>query len=179
MKKAICFVLVMVLVFACCTVVCAATPTSKLSADTERKIRETPDGEKFEVLVWLNVHVPTVEELDRMTLEELGEEWFWENRGKARFKSYNGLEETFNRSGGGRLLGDIDSDNDLTVIDAASVQRCNAKLREYPEDDNIILNTPVEGALSYYSDFNRDGERDIIDATCIQRYLAGMKYPAG
>ena len=31
--------------------------------------------------------------------------------------------------------------------------------------------------LTYYSDFNRDGERDITDATCIQRYLAGLPYP--
>lgn len=380
MKKAISFVLVIALVLVSCGVVYAATSTSKISADADRKIKETPDGEKIEVVVRLNVQVPSTAELDDLTRKELGEEWWRENWGvnpsieavheyravynriakeyetaanqafvqksgiseedivyistiapmvllkanaqtiyrlaemtevesisyqgyqqsgnpttpptdnsfpkpteaptgiqptyqtihptetdeqyqrrftnlcsrrglvvkdfdvlymhtdsmgnndwtlvygttestieneqyamvgnriivqtkseqpfvtgyavlnmsgsfiditKARFTSFSGLEETFNRIGGGRLLGDIDKDNELTVIDITMLQRCDVKMSSYPEDDNINLSTFVEGALTYYSDFNRDGERSILDATCIQRYLAGMTYPVG
>lgn len=92
---------------------------------------------------------------------------------------YDGLEEAFNEYGCGRLIGDIDGDNEISVTDVTFLQRCDIHSREYPESDVIRPYGEVEGALKYYSDFNRDGERDIIDATCIQRYLVGMDYPIG
>lgn len=39
----------------------------------------------------------------------------------------------------------------------------------------VLLQSPY-GKIRYYSDFNRDGGRDILDATCIRRCLAGLSY---
>ena len=90
---------------------------------------------------------------------------------------YDGLEEAFNEYGCGRLIGDLDDDNEISVIDVTFLQRCDIHIREYPAGDLIQPYGEVDGALKYYSDFNRDGERDIMDVTCIQRYLVGMPYP--
>ena len=30
---------------------------------------------------------------------------------------------------------------------------------------------------TYYSDFNRDGDRDVIDVTLLQRYVTGLDIP--
>lgn len=88
---------------------------------------------------------------------------------------YNGFERTFDEIGGGRLLGDLDGDNELSIIDATLIQRCQVKLRDYPADDEI---KPVDGlwmySVKYYSDFDRDGIRDITDATKLQRYLINL-----
>lgn len=81
-------------------------------------------------------------------------------------------------NGSGRLLGDLDGDDSVTVVDVTILQRCEAKIRAYP--DNDVISGDFAGYLSpltCYSDFNRDGERDIMDATCIQRYLVGLSYP--
>lgn len=82
---------------------------------------------------------------------------------------YKDLGRTFDQLGEGRLIGDIDSDNDLTVVDCTLIQRCATRIRDWPEDDLI----PCEFGASfrYYSDFDRDGERDIVDATRLQRYV--------
>ena len=90
--------------------------------------------------------------------------------------NYDGLTKALDKVVTGRLLGDLDGDDSLTVIDATIMQRCEAKMRDYPENDE--RNYPL-GKIRYYSDFNRDGSRDITDATCIQRYLAGQTYPIG
>ena len=87
---------------------------------------------------------------------------------------YDGLEEAFNEYGCGKLIGDVDGDGCISILDATVIQRCLASLRDYPASDVIQPFGDVEGALKYYSDYNRNGERDIIDATCIQRYLAGL-----
>ena len=82
----------------------------------------------------------------------------------------------------GRLLGDIDNNGELSVIDVTILQRCLAYLKSFPDDDEILWEKGVATSfrsLIYYSDFNRDGDRDVIDATCIQRYLAGLPYPIG
>ena len=90
--------------------------------------------------------------------------------------NYDGLTKVLDKVVTGRLLGDLDGDDSITVIDATILQRCEASMRDYPEDDERRY---PYGKIRYYSDFNRDGERDIIDATCIQRYLADMNYPIG
>ena len=82
----------------------------------------------------------------------------------------------------GRLLGDVDLDDEISVIDITQLQRCQAGMCEYSTDDMVAADEDswIGSAFpKYYSDFNRDGERDILDATCMQRYLAGMKYPIG
>lgn len=85
----------------------------------------------------------------------------------------------------GRLLGDVDNDGDISIIDATIIQRCDAMMRDYPEGDAIVLPDGewyfdmIGQGPKYYSDFNRDGARDILDATCIQRHLVGLPYPTG
>lgn len=75
----------------------------------------------------------------------------------------------------GRLLGDLDRDNAITVFDVTIIQRCEAEMRDYPEDDYYSLYGYEDAPKKYYSDFNRDGNRDIFDATAIQRYLVNIK----
>ena len=101
----------------------------------------------------------------------------FEGINSAVLNNYDGLAKAFDEFGEGRLFGDIDGDNDISIIDATIVQRCEVKIREYPASDEIESDLSDYTGIRYYSDFNRDGERDIIDATCIQRYLIGMSYP--
>lgn len=74
------------------------------------------------------------------------------------------------------MLGDIDGDDEITVIDATIIQRCDIRIQSFPEDDEIYAGGDFENTLKYYSDFNRDGERDILDATCVMRYSVGLPY---
>ena len=84
---------------------------------------------------------------------------------------YDGLTKVLDEVVTGRLLGDLDGDDSITVIDATVLQRCEAKMRDYPANDE--RDYPY-GKIRYYSDFNRDGKRDILDATAIQRYLVNL-----
>lgn len=93
----------------------------------------------------------------------------------AQAKSYPDFVTVFDEFGTGRLIGDIDGDDTLSVVDVTVMQRCLAWMRDYPSDDEI---TAADGAWGYscryYSDFDRDGERDITDVTKLQRYLVGL-----
>lgn len=95
--------------------------------------------------------------------------------------AYDGFGDAYDQYGIGRFIGDVDGDYEISVTDATIIQRCDAVLCDYPEDDEIEshLHSPYIIEQKYYSDFNRDGERNILDATCIQRYLIGMSYPIG
>ena len=92
--------------------------------------------------------------------------------GSADAKNYDGFLKVFDEIDDGRLIGDLDRDGDLSVIDVTILQRCEANMREYPDDDTFSL-TFEWGKSRYYSDFDRDGERSILDVTCLQRYLIG------
>ena len=83
---------------------------------------------------------------------------------------YNGLGRIYDQIGEGRLLGDIDGDDDLTAVDCTLMQRCVTRLRDWPQDDEIPKEYGFDD-LIYYSDFDRDGERDIVDTTKLQRYV--------
>ena len=79
----------------------------------------------------------------------------------------------------GRLLGDMDGDDELSVIDCTLMQRCDIHISEWPAGD--IIDPDGTWAyyepLTYYSDFNRDGDRDVIDVTLLQRYVTGLDIP--
>ena len=81
---------------------------------------------------------------------------------------YKDLGRIFDNLGGGRLIGDVDSDDELTAIDCTLIQRCATRICDWPEDDIV---DSAELDLVYFSDFDRDGERDIVDATRLQRYV--------
>lgn len=91
---------------------------------------------------------------------------------------YDGLADVYMEMGIGRLIGDIDRDDKLSIIDATIMQRCEAKTTDYPADDEVEYRNS-DDQLRYYSDFNRDGSRDILDATCIQRYLTNLPFTVG
>ena len=93
------------------------------------------------------------------------------------YVEYDGLAKAIDKYGKGKLLGDIDCDDSISIIDATIIQRCLAGLCDYPESDWIKESDVVNDffkPIHYYSDFNRNGERDILDATAIQRHLAGL-----
>ncbi|WP_407382971.1 starch-binding protein [Ruminococcus sp.] len=90
---------------------------------------------------------------------------------------YQGLAKVFDDVGTGRLFGDLDGDDCLSVIDVTIFRRCVALMCDYPEDDEVSGNDLYAFTRThYFSDFNRDDVRDLIDATCMQRYLAEMPY---
>ena len=60
------------------------------------------------------------------------------------------------------LLGDADTDTQITILDATAIQRRLAS-----------INVPVFDETA--ADADEDGEVTIIDATAIQRHLAGLK----
>lgn len=84
------------------------------------------------------------------------------------------IEEIFTTYGLGELIGDVDGDNTLSILDATKIQRCLADMEKFSSDDRIT-GEPVGESIGYISDFNRDGKRDILDATKIQQYLAKIK----
>lgn len=64
------------------------------------------------------------------------------------------------------LLGDVDGDGEVTILDATLIQRHLASL-------------PTSAYRGEVADTDGDGEVTIIDATGIQRWLAGLSCPEG
>ena len=58
------------------------------------------------------------------------------------------------------------------MLDATLIQRALAGLCDFHAEDEIIASSWLVGSLDYMSDFNRDGERSVLDATAIQMKLA-------
>ena len=85
--------------------------------------------------------------------------------------AYNGLEKQIEKLGIGVPIGDADGDKVLTVTDATYIQRVAAKLCEYDDIDDLSGRYQVNSELKFISDFNRDGQRNVMDATAIQRKL--------
>ena len=65
------------------------------------------------------------------------------------------------------LLGDVDLDNDVTIVDATMIQRYESRMIEL--SDQQLLTADVDG----------DGEVTVIDATWIQRWELNIKAPEG
>ena len=59
------------------------------------------------------------------------------------------------------ILGDVDSDGDVTILDATTIQRYLAEMQTKAYDEAA-------------ADADEDGEVSILDATAIQRYLANL-----
>lgn len=117
-----------------------------------------------------------------MGLYDVKKDAFYDLYALKAYDHYDGLAEAIDRYGKGKLLGDLDGDDSITILDATMIQRCEINAADYPESDWINESELVDDVfkpIHYYSDFNRDGERNILDATCIQRYLIGAPYPIG
>ena len=75
-------------------------------------------------------------------------------------KSMNAAAFTVEKGQG--LLGDIDLDGELSVIDATEIQMYIAKLKQLSDEQLAV------------SDTDKDEEISVLDATQIQRYLAKL-----
>ncbi len=93
-----------------------------------------------------------------------------------------GIYNVFTQGGIGERIGDMDKDRKLTVRDATYIQKCIVGLEKFESNDKIehfdaMLNNMGETPpLLYISDFDRDCERNIKDATAIQKHIAGLPY---
>ncbi|MBQ4128975.1 MAG: dockerin type I repeat-containing protein [Ruminococcus sp.] len=82
---------------------------------------------------------------------------------KVNFDEYEGLREVFCSGEYGILVGDLDADKEVTVIDASKIQRIVAGLEQID--------------IFAVADFNGDKSVDVLDATSIQRKLANLASP--
>ena len=82
----------------------------------------------------------------------------------------------------GQLLGDVDDDSSLDILDATYIQRLLAGYEDYTQTKSKQICTEIKvwsGSYGYFeiSDFDRDGDTSILDATAIQRRLAKLDVP--
>lgn len=62
------------------------------------------------------------------------------------------------------LLGDVDGDGDVSILDATEIQLVLAQLKEWNNDTAVLA-----------ADYDGDGDVSVLDATEIQLVLAGLK----
>ncbi len=86
------------------------------------------------------------------------------------------IDKVWTELGEGRLIGDMNGDNALEIDDATIIRRCDAGMMDYPDNDKNTPTCNAENAIPYFSDFDQDGERTIMDATAIQRFLIDLPY---
>ncbi len=77
-------------------------------------------------------------------------------------EKYNMNYELIGETPEENVLGDVNGDGEVTVMDATLVQRNVAKLTEFTETQKTA------------GDTNKDGEISVIDATMIQRFVAKL-----
>lgn len=87
-----------------------------------------------------------------------------------------GIENTLEHIGYDALMGDTDGDRKLTIKDATYLQKCLAGLESFDESDDITSYFTESKTQVYISDYNRDGVRNIRDATAIQKKLAKIEF---
>ena len=80
---------------------------------------------------------------------------------KVNFDEYKDLKKHVRTYYFANLIGDVDDDNDVTILDATEIQLILAKLKE--QYVGICV-----------SDFDRDDELTVLDATAVQLKLAGL-----
>lgn len=73
------------------------------------------------------------------------------------------------------ILGDIDHDSILSIIDATEIQLCLANLKELETDYFFrFAGSEYGSSIEHIADRNCDGSVDILDATAIQLSLAKL-----
>ncbi|MBE6824216.1 MAG: hypothetical protein E7513_02600 [Ruminococcaceae bacterium] len=100
----------------------------------------------------------------------------------ADWSKYDGLREAVDRADIGRPIGDANYNRKLEITDATFIQRVLAELEngfhpyDFIDGDMYHIFMSDEN-IKYFSDFNRDGDRNILDATAIQMHLAQLDIP--
>ena len=92
------------------------------------------------------------------------------------YNEYERLEHAVEYLKIGHPIGDADFDGELSIFDVTYIQMVMAGLKEFNEYDDIrefvdIYHYEDLDRFDYISDFNRDGDRNIFDATAIQLKL--------
>lgn len=105
------------------------------------------------------------------------------------YREFDGVKEAVEELELGVALGDMDFDGMITIVDATHIQKILAHVEvrpRYSEEDDIIecghytVNDPERGPIGvteycYISDYDQDGKRTVLDATHIQKHLAGLE----
>ncbi|MBQ8539241.1 MAG: hypothetical protein IJ433_06280 [Ruminococcus sp.] len=69
----------------------------------------------------------------------------------------------------GHLIGDLDGDGDISLLDATAIQRCLAGLDDYPRDEYYsVYGTDDSGHMS---DVDRDGNVSILYQIWLTVYM--------
>lgn len=85
-------------------------------------------------------------------------------------EKYDGLLDVLVQKKIGQLIGDLDNDGVISILDATKIQLCLAGLESFPNNEFYsVYNTSERGRMS---DFDKDGDVSILDATAIQLNLA-------
>ena len=87
---------------------------------------------------------------------------------KSGTDTYEGLAEQVSSLKIGKLIGDMNGDGILSVLDATYLQKCQANLIPFPNDDEI-QGFKLTEELAFCSDCDKDGQRTVADVTAIQR----------
>ncbi len=95
----------------------------------------------------------------KTAINETDTEVYWKDA-NSTLPGY-GSDDAVGGGSSGLLLGDVDGDNDVSIMDATTIQRLLARLLDRP----IRLDC---------ADVDGDGDVSILDATKIQRYLAKL-----
>lgn len=91
-------------------------------------------------------------------------------------EQFEGLTDLLSKYRIGRLIGDVDQDNCISVLDATGIQKSLAGLGEIKDDQIIGFDPKLQDHhLSFFSDYDRDGTTTILDATHIQKHLASLE----
>lgn len=91
------------------------------------------------------------------------------------YNNYEGLLEALDNEKFVYMIGDMDSDKKLSIIDSTMIQQALVGMIEFPEnDENVAWCVQGSEKLDYFSDVDRDGERTVMDATVIQMKLAQL-----
>ncbi len=98
-------------------------------------------------------------------------------------KNLEGIDAVFEKGVLGQLIGDADNDGKLTVRDATAIQKAIAGISTIKGDRFKVITGYIETDSNdmpiienkYISDYNRDGVRNVKDATAIQKYIAGIE----
>lgn len=83
---------------------------------------------------------------------------------KINIDDYDGLGEVFCTGKYGMIIGDVDADGSISILDATEIQLVQAKLSTLERNYRV-------------ADFDRDGFITVLDATEIQLELAGLDKP--
>ncbi len=98
-------------------------------------------------------------------------------------RDFSGLRDAWNampgdegdpRECGAQLIGDADSDNEVTILDATRIQRYVAELDDDPFTQTLKKDYYFGYPLYKCTDYDRDGDFTIMDATKVQRHIADL-----